>query len=386
MDFELSEDHSMLKDTVRRYVDKELIAAADKIDDADRIPGRIRKRLSQLGLMGITIPEEYGGAGADSLSTVLVMEELSRGSAAVGMSWMAHAILCGHNICSHGNKMQREKYLPALSSGKAIGALAITEPGAGSDAVGITTTAKKKGREYILNGTKTFITNGPIADVIVLYAKTDPSKRSRGITAFIIEKEFEGFSVSKEIKKMGHKGSPTGQLILEDCRVPEDNVLLSENKGVTVMMNNLDIERTVFAAGAVGVAQAAFEYSVQYADAREQFGQPIGKFQLIQGKLADMYTEIEAARLLVYKAAMVAEDSRRGGKGTEIHKLAAAALLFAGDVGERVTREAVQIFGGYGYTLEFPVNRLYRDAKLYSIGAGTSEVRRIIIARELLKL
>jgi isovaleryl-CoA dehydrogenase len=222
--------------------------------------------------------------------------------------------------------------------------------------------------------------------VIVLYAKTDMTKKARGITAFVVEKAFEGFSVSKEIKKMGHRGSPTGQLTLEDCRVPEDNVLLSENKGVTVMMNNLDLERTVFAAGAVGVAQAALEYSVQYADAREQFGRPIGKFQLIQGKLADMYTELEAARLLTYKAAIMAEKAKRGGKGTEIHKLAAAALLFAGEMADRVTREAVQIFGGYGYTLEYPVNRLFRDAKLYTIGAGTSEIRRMIIARELLQM
>lgn len=386
MDFDLSEEQRILKDTVHRFVDKELIAVAEKIDEADRIPGKIRRNLGALGVMGLTIPEEYGGASAGVLDSVLVMEELGRGSAAVAMSWMAHAILCSHNICCHGDEKIKQKYLPDLCTGKAIGALAITEPGAGSDAVGITTTAKKKGKEYILNGTKTFITNGPIADVIVLYAKTDPSKKSRGITAFIIEKGFEGFSVSKEIKKMGHRGSPTGQLTLEDCRVPEENVLLGENKGVTVMMNNLDIERTVFAAGAVGVAQAAMEESVQYADVREQFGRPIGKFQMIQAKLADMYTEIEAARLLTYKAAIMAEKFNRGGKGTEIHKLAAAALLFAGDVGDRVTKEAIQIFGGYGYTLEYPVNRLYRDAKLYTIGAGTAEIRRTIIARELLKL
>lgn len=386
MDFDLSEEHRILQKTVRRFTDKELVPRADKIDEQDRIPGTVRRRLRDLGVMGLSIPIEYGGAGADVLGTVLVMEELSRGSAAVGMSWMAHAVLCAHNIYTHADEEQRERYLPDLCTAKTLGALAITEPGAGSDAVGISTTAKKKGKEYILNGTKTFITNGPIADTIVLYAKTDPGKKARGITAFIVEKGFEGFSVSKEIKKMGHKGSPTGQLILEDCRVPEKNVLLGENKGVTVMMNNLDIERTVFAAGAVGVAQAAFEHAVQYADAREQFGQPIGKFQFIQGKLADMYTEIEAARLLTFKAAIVAEQAKRGGKGTEIHKLSAAALLFAGEMVERVTRNAVQVFGGYGYTLEYPVNRFFRDAKLYTIGAGTAEIRRTIIARELLRL
>ncbi len=386
MDFDLSQEQCILRDTVRRFADKELIPRAEKIDESDRIPGTIRRKMGALGIMGLSIPEAYGGVLADVLSGVLVMEELSRGCGAVGMSWMAHALLCGHNIYTHGSEKTRQKYLPDLATGKTIGAIAITEPGAGSDAVGITTTAKKKGKEYILNGTKTFITNGPIADVIVLYAKTDPTKRARGITAFVVENSFEGFSVSKEIKKMGHRGSPTGQLTLEDCRVPEDNVLLSENRGVTVMMNNLDIERTIFAAGAVGVASAALEYSVQYADAREQFGRPIGKFEFIQGKLADMYTELEAARLLTYKAAIMADKSKRGGKGTEIHKLAAAALLFAGEMVDRVTREAVQVFGGYGYTLEYPVNRLFRDAKLYTIGAGTSEVRRMIIARELLQM
>jgi len=386
MDFEFTESQRILRESLQKFCDNQLKPAVDEIDRKDIFPNQIWRGLSELGLMGITIPEEFGGAGADVLSAVLVMEELSKVCPAVSLSWMAHSILCTHNLFMHANQAQRKKYLPDLCSGKTIGALAITEPGSGSDAVSIKTSARKKGDRYILNGTKTFITNGPIADVILLYAKTDKEKGPKGITAFIIEKGFKGFSTGKRIEKMGHRGSPTGELILEDCEVPEENVLFGENKGISVMMDGLDVERTVIAAGAIGCAQSALDYSVQYAREREQFGKPIGSFQFIQGKIADLYAQLEAARLLVYKAAVVASKSERGGRGTEINRLAAAAALLAGELSEQAGLDAIQIFGGYGYTLDYPVNRILRDAKLYTIGAGTSEVRRLIIARELLKL
>jgi len=386
MDFNLNEDQKLLQDMLRRFVDHELTPWAEKIDAKDKIPKSIRKKLSDLGIMGITVPEAYGGAGADVISAAIVMEELSRGSCSVSLSWLAHAILCADNLYHHGNEEQREKYLPKLCSGEHLGMLCLTEPGAGSDAVGIRTTAVKKGKEYILNGSKTFITNSPLADVGILYAKTQPGRGARGITAFIIERDFPGFAVTKWIEKMGHRGSPTGEIVLEDCRVPEANVLMGENQGVRVMMDGLDVERTVIAAGPVGLARSALELCTRYAGEREQFGKTIGNFQLIQGMLADMYTEMEAAKGLVYRAAAMCNVTEQGGKGTELHKLAAAAALFAGEMGERVSNKAVQIFGGYGYTLEFPVNRLYRDAKLYTIGAGTSEIRRTIIARELLRI
>ena len=386
MDFELNESQRMLKETLRRFCDSKLAPIAEEIDKKDEFPKWTWPALAELGILGITIPEEFGGAGADVVSAVVTMEELCRVCPALGLSWLAHAILCTHNLCMHGSDAQRKKYLPDLCSGKKLGALALTEPGAGSDAINIQTAAVKKGDRYIINGTKTFITNGPIADVFVLYAKTAKEKKARGITAFIGESKFKGFSVSKKLEKMGHRGSPTGELVFEDYEVPEENVLLKENIGVSVMMDGLDVERTVIAAGAVGVGAAALEQSVKYAREREQFGSPIGKFQFIQGKIADMYAEVEAARLLVYKAAVQASKSERGGKGTEINRLAASAALFAGEMSERAALNAIQIFGGYGYTLEYPVNRMLRDAKLYTIGAGTSEVRRIIIARELLGL
>jgi len=386
MDFELNESQRILKQTLRKFCDTRLALAAEEIDRKDEFPDWAWPALAELGLMGITIPEEFGGSGCDVLSAAVVMEELCRVCPALGLSWMAHSILCAQNIFTHADSVQRKKYLPGLCSGKKLGALALTEPAAGSDAVSIQAAAVKKGDRYIINGTKTFITNGPIADVFIIYAKTAREKKAHGITAFIGEKGFKGFSVSKKLEKMGHRGSPTGELVFEDYEVPEENVLIRENTGVSVMMDGLDVERTVIAAGAVGLGQAALEFSVNYAREREQFGQPIGKFEFIQGKIADMYAEVEAARLLVYKAAVEAERSQRGGKGTDIHKLAAAAALYAGEMSERAGLNAVQIFGGYGYTLEYPVNRLLRDAKLYTIGAGTSEVRRIIIARELLKL
>ena len=374
----------MLRETIRQFSEKEIAPVADEIDRKDEFPHEIFSKLGDLGVLGITIPEIYGGSGADLLSQVLVIKELARVSPAIALSVAAHSNLCTHNICRNGNDEQRKKYLPSLCSGEWIGAMGLTEPEAGSDAISIRTRAKKEGDEFILNGTKTFITNAPIADVVLLYAKTEPEKGARGITAFILESDFKGYSVSKPIEKMGHRGSPTGEIILEDCRVPSDNVVGGVNQGISVLMPGLDIERVVIAGEAVGIAEAALELSIQYAKERTQFGKPIGNFQMIQAKLADMYTRTEASRLLTCKAATVASRAEKGGKGTENHLLSAAAVLFSAETAMQVALEAVQIHGGYGYSLDYPVNRFMRDAKLMEIGAGTSEIRRIIIARELL--
>lgn len=384
MDFTLSEEHKMLKETIYNFAQKEIAPIAEEIDRTERFPEEIFKKLAEMGILGIIIPEKYGGSGGDILSQALVIEQIARVSPSVALSYGAHSNLCMFNLYKNGNETQRQKYLPDLCKGKKIGALALTEPEAGSDAVSITTAARKEGKEYVLNGTKTFITNAPVADVVIVYAKTDKEKGAKGITAFIVENNFPGFSKGRNIEKMGHRGSPTGELIFENCRVPEENILLGENRGIEVMMSGLDIERAIFSAEPVGIAQGAFDCALKYSKERIQFGKPICNFQLIQAKLADMYTSIEAARLMCYKAAILAENSEKGGKGTEIHKFAAAALLFAAEVCVKVTLEAVQIHGGYGYTLEYPVNRFLRDAKLMEIGAGTNEIRRLIIARELL--
>ena len=384
MDFEFSESERILKETLYRFGQEKLAPVSEEIDRTDQFPEWLWSALAELGILGLAVSEEYGGAGADILSAVIVMQELCRFSPAVGLSWMAHTILCTHNLFKHCNPAQRKKYLPGLCSGEKIGALALTEPGAGSDAVNIQTQAVKKGDRFILNGTKNFITNAPIADIFLLYAKTDKEKGAKGITAFIIEKDFPGFSRSKPIEKMGHRGSPTGELVLEDCEVPEENVILGVNQGITVMMDGLDIERTVIAGGAIGLAESALEYAVQYAREREQFGQPIGKFQFIQDKLARLYARLESTRLLVYKTAVLASKTQRGGKGTELHKLSASSALLASELAVESGLEVVQIYGGYGYSLEYPVNRILRDAKLYTIGAGTNEIRKMIIARELL--
>ncbi len=384
MDLRLSEEHQMLKDMMEKFSDNELLPIADKIDKEDNVPRDVWLRLGELGLMGINVPADFGGGGMDVTSAVIAMEEMSRGSPSVSLSWLAHAILCVNLIMEHGTEEQKKRYLPKLCSGEHMGCMALTEPGAGSDAVGITTAARKEGEHFLINGAKTFITNAPIADVAVLYAKTRPERGARGITAFIIETDSPGFEVTKKIEKMGHRGSPTGEITLEDCKVPQGNVLGRENHGIGVMMKGLDVERTVIAAGPVGLAQYALDLSIAYAREREQFGRPIAQFQMIQEKLADMYAQVEAARLLTYKAAILAQTSARGGKGTEIHKVAAAAVLYAAEMSVRVALDAIQIHGGYGYTLEYPVNRLLRDAKLYTIGAGTTEIRKLVVARELL--
>ncbi len=385
MDFELSEEHKMLRDSIRDFMVKEIDPLAEQIYKEDELPDWMWKRLGELGWLGVTIPEKYGGAGFDYLAQVICLEGMCQICPAMGLSCGAHSNLCMDNLYRNGTEEQRQKYLPPLCTGEHIGALALTEPNAGSDAVGIQTTAKKDGDYYILNGNKIFITNGPVADTLLVYAKTDPSKGARGITTFIVEKGLEGSFTATALEKMGNRGSSTGELSFGDYRVPRQNILGEENRGIHVMMSGLDNERTIACGAPLGIAERALELSVKYAKERFQFGQPIANFQLIQAKLADMYTAIEASRLLVYKAAELAAKSERGGKGAEIHKVAAAAILFSAEAATKVTLDAIQIHGGYGYCLDFPVNRLLRDAKLWEIGAGTSEIRRLVIAEALLE-
>ncbi len=385
MDFELSEEQKTLQRSVRRFMLEEIAPVAEKIDREDQFPEGLWKRLGDLGLLGVTVDKEYGGLGFDLLTGVLVNEQIARICPALSLSYAAHANLCADSLLRNGKKNQKKKYLPGLCSGELVGGMAITEPNSGSDAISISTTATKDGNHFLLNGTKVFITNAPIADVIIVYAKTEPEREARGITAFIVEKNYPGFSASNKLEKMGNRGSPTGGIILEDCRIPEVNVLGEVNDGIHVMMNALDVERAFLAGGALGVAEGAFELAKEYANERKQFGKRISDFQMIKAKLADMFTEIEASRGLVYRAALVADTSHGGGKGTEVHKVAAAAILFASDTAVRAVNQALQIHGGCGYMFEHPVNRFYRDARLYEIGAGTSEIRRLIIANEIIR-
>ena len=383
MDFQLTDEQRMIRETVYKWSVKELGPLQEKIDEEDWFPPDFFKKCADIGILGITIDEKYGGLSGDVLMQTLAIEEMSRICPGLAMSYGAHSNLCANNIHKNASEFLKEKYLPPMMTGEKVGALGLTEPNAGSDAMSLRTRAVKKGDKYILNGTKIFITNGPVADTLLVYAKTDPEKGAKGISAFIVEKDFPGFSVSRKLKKCGMRGSPTGELVFENCEVPAENLVGQENMGVHVMTSGLDIERIVLAGGSVGMAQQALEYSIRYSVEREQFGQPIANFQMIQQKLADMYARTEASRLMVYRAAELAQKSPRGGKGTELTKLAAAAVLFAAETATWVCDQAIQIHGGYGYCLEVPVQKLWRDAKLYEIGAGTSEVRRMIIAREL---
>jgi len=375
---ELPAEHLMIRDTVRKFIDREIVPIAEDMDRKGYFPPNFFSRAGELGLLGVTIPEEYGGTGLDPLSQALIMEEIGRGSVGLAISYAAHANLCLHNLYQHGSEYLRKRYVPDLCNGRKIGSLALTEPGAGSDALGITTSAVRDGDFYRLNGTKMFITNAPIADVMLVYAKTDKARGPKGITAFLVEKGFEGFSVSRELDKMGCKCSPTGEVVFDNCLVPATNVIGEENRGLAVMMAGLDIERLVVAAACLGCAEAAFSEALKYSKQREQFGQQICQFQLIKAKLADMYTGIEAARLMIYDLAVRTLKERR------LRKESAAALLFTAEMATRTCLEAVQVHGGYGYMLEFPVNRYLRDIKLLEIGAGTSEIRRLLIADELL--
>ena len=366
-----------MRDVVRRWVDDKLAPRAAEIDGNDKFPRDLWPEIGELGLHGITVEEEYGGAGLGYLAHTVMMEEISRGSASVGLSYGAHSNLCINQIKLNGTPEQKHKYLPKLVSGEHLGALAMSEPGAGSDVVSMKLKAEKKGVSYILNGTKMWITNGPSADTLVIYAKTEPDAGSRGITAFIVEKDFPGFSVAQKLDKLGMRGSETGELVFTDCEVPEENVLGRIGGGVGVLMSGLDYERTVLSGGPLGIMQAALEQVMPYIHEREQFGQPIGTFQLVQGKIADMYTTLNACRAYVYAVAAACD------RGETTRQDAAGCILYSAEKATQVALDAIQLMGGNGYINEYPAGRLLRDAKLYEIGAGTSEVRRMLIGREL---
>jgi isovaleryl-CoA dehydrogenase len=377
LNFDLGETAEQLRDTVRGFTSDEIAPIAAEIDKSNEFPRDLWPKLGALGLHGITVEEEFGGAGLGYLEHVVAMEEVSRGSASVGLSYGAHSNLCVNQIRRNGTAEQKRRYLPKLISGEHVGALAMSEPGAGSDVVSMKLRAEKKGDRYILNGTKFWITNGPCADTLVIYAKTDPAGGPRGITAFLVEKGFKGFRTAQKLDKLGMRGSDTGELIFEDCEVPAENVLGEVGKGVNVLMSGLDYERAVLAAGPLGIMQAAMDAVVPYVHQRKQFGQPIGEFQLVQGKLADMYTTMNACKAYVYAVAKACD------RGETTRKDAAGAILYASEKATLLTLDAVQLLGGNGYINDYPTGRLLRDAKLYEIGAGTSEIRRWLIGREL---
>ena len=379
--------HEALMDQAYRFFQSAFSHLEPEMDRTDDLPAHVFPKLGEMGYLGCMVSPNYGGAGLDFLSTCLICEEMTRATPAIGLSWLAHDNLCVNNIYRNANDAQREKYLPGLCDGSSIGGLGLTEPGAGSDALGaMKTTARRDGGHYVLNGTKIFITNGPIADVLLVYAKTSPKDGANGISAFILETSAPGFKVAQKLNKMGFRGSPTAELVFEDCRVPVENLVGAENSGVAVVMSGLDLERAIFAFSCIGIARRALELSLDYAKLREQFGKPIASFQLIQGMLADMYTEIEATRTFAYKVAAMCEglEVGEGGRG-EIHKLTAAAIFQAARMASRVLDAAVQIHGGSGYMRDTEVNRLYRTGRVLEVGAGTQEVRKLIIAGEMLK-
>jgi len=377
LDFDLGAEIDLLRDTVRAFADDEIAPLAAEIDRHDKFPRQLWPKMGALGLHGITVEEEYGGTGMGYLAHVVAMEEVSRGSAAVGLSYGAHSNLCVNQIRRNGSERQKRRYLPKLISGEHVGGLAMSEPGAGSDVVGMRTRAEKKGDRYVLNGSKMWITNGPESEVLVVYAKTDPAAGPRGISAFLIEKGMKGFSPAQKLDKLGMRGSPTSELVFSDCEVPEENLLGKLNEGVKVLMSGLDYERAVLAAGPLGIMQACMEAVIPYVHERKQFGQPIGEFQLMQGKLAEMCTTMNACKAYVYAVARACD------RGQTTRKDAAGAILYAAEKATWMALEGIQALGGNGYINEFPTGRLLRDAKLYEIGAGTSEIRRMLIGREL---
>ena len=377
LDFGLGETADLLRDTVRGFASDAIAPRAQAIDESNAFPRDLWPELGALGLLGVTVEEEYGGAGMGYTEHVVAMEEISRASAAVGLSYGAHSNLCVNQIRRNGTEAQKRKYLPRLISGEHVGALAMSEPGAGSDVVSMRTRADRKGDRYVLNGGKMWITNGPDAEVLVVYAKTDPAAGKRGITAFLIEKGMKGFSTAQKLDKLGMRGSNTCELIFEDCEVPEENVLGALGAGVNVLMSGLDYERVVLAAGPLGIMQACMDVVIPYVHDREQFGQPIGSFQMMQGKLADMYTTMNAARSYAYMVAKACD------RGDVTRKDAAGVILYTAEKATWMALEAIQCLGGNGYISDYPTGRLLRDAKLYEIGAGTSEIRRMLIGREL---
>jgi isovaleryl-CoA dehydrogenase len=377
LDFALGVTCDMLRDQVEAFAAREIAPRAAEIDRDNRFPVDLWPKMGALGLLGVTVDEEYGGAGLGYLEHVVVMEELSRASASVGLSYGAHSNLCVNQLRRNGSCEQKRRYLPSLVSGEHVGALAMSEPGAGSDVVGMSMRAEKRSDRYVLNGDKMWVTNGPIADVIIVYAKTDPSAGAHGITAFIVEKTFAGFSTAQKLDKLGMRGSDTCEILFTDCEVPEENVLGLPGCGVNVLMSGLDYERCVLAGGPIGIMRACLDIVVPYVHDRKQFGQPIGEFQIMQAKLADMYTTLNAARAYVYAVAKACD------RGRTTRKDAAGAILFSAEHATRMALEAIQCLGGNGYINDYPTGRLLRDAKLYEIGAGTSEIRRMLIGREL---
>ncbi|OKO87030.1 isovaleryl-CoA dehydrogenase [Bradyrhizobium sp. NAS80.1] len=380
-DFGLDEETRMLRDTVRSFVEAELAPRAHEIEQANDFPADMWRKLGSLGLLGVTVDEAYGGSGLGYLAHIVIMEEISRASAAVGMSYGAHSNLCVNQIHRNGTEAQKHRYLPKLVSGEHVGALAMSEAGAGSDVVSMRLRADKIGDRFVLNGTKMWITNGPNADTLVVYAKTDPAAKSKGITAFIIERGFKGFSTSPKLDKLGMRGSNTSELVFEDCEVPEENVVGAVGDGARVLMSGLDYERAVMAAGPLGIMAGCLDLVVPYSRERKQFGQAIGDFQLVQGKLADMYTSRMTARAYLYGVARALDNKELDGHSAR--KDCAAAILYAAEQATKVAGDAIQIMGGIGYMNECPAGRYWRDAKIFEIGAGTSEIRRMLIGREI---
>lgn len=375
--FNLGEEADMLRDSVRSYSQDRIAPLADKIDKEDWFPRELWPEMGALGLHGITVPEEWGGAGMGYLEHCIAMEEVSRASGSIGLSYGAHSNLCVNQLSRWGNDDQKERYIGKLVSGEHLGALAMSEPEAGSDVVSMKLRADKKGDKYVLNGTKFWITNSPQADTLIVYAKTDMAAGSRGITAFLVEKDFKGYSVAQKLDKLGMRGSETGEIVFDNCEVPEENVLGKVNEGVKVLMSGLDYERTVLAAGPIGLMQAAMDIVLPYVHDRKQFGQPIGTFQLVQGKIADMYVGMNSARAYVYAVAQSCD------RGETTRQDAAGAILYAAEKATQMALDAIQLLGGNGYINDSATGRLLRDAKLYEIGAGTSEIRRMLIGREL---
>ncbi|MBI5277608.1 MAG: isovaleryl-CoA dehydrogenase [Burkholderiales bacterium] len=382
LDFQLGEDIDALRDTVQAFAQSEIAPRAAEIDASDRFPMDLWRKMGELGVLGITVPEEYGGANMGYLAHMVAMEEISRASASVGLSYGAHSNLCVNQLKRNGNDAQKQKYLPKLISGEHVGALAMSEPGAGSDVISMKLKAEDKGGYYLLNGTKMWITNGPDADTMVVYAKTEPELGARGVTAFIVEKGMKGFSTAQKLDKLGMRGSHTGEMVFNNVEMPAANVLGTLNGGAKVLMSGLDYERAVLAAGPIGIMQAVMDNVVPYIHDRKQFGQSIGEFQLIQGKVADMYTVLQAGRAFCYTVGKNL-DLLGAGHVRQVRKDCASVILWCAEKATWMAGEGIQIFGGNGYINEYPLGRLWRDAKLYEIGAGTSEIRRMLIGREL---